>query len=483
MAITWLEINNLFRNLLNEPVRMGEKYRTGIPLVDSHHAQVFIFIEEIRQAIRQKQTQEQLMQTMAKLEDFCGYHFSFESKIMTKLGYPGADDHTKTLVSFTNRVLNNWKTSLANGTLHPLEVVYGLKTTVVDAIIAEDVKYAQYFADNGIDVSWIETPQDLDRGKDYVGTSTPEDLKETFKVVDRDGGGTISPEELALLLKNLNVKASDADIARLIKEADQDGDGEIDYSELITIMTNSSQTSSQDGISWGEINNIFKALLNEPVRMGEKYRTGIPLIDSLHAQIFIFIEDIRQAIHNKQTKEQLIETIAKLEAFCQSSVSIESKILTKFGYPGADDHIQNLTSFTKRVIEDWKQKLANGVLHPLEVVQALKTTMVDSIMGEGMKYAKYFADKGIDVSWLETPQDLDRNKDYTDTCSDEDLKETFKVVDRDGGGTISPAELSLLLNNLNLGASEEDIARLIKEADQDGDGEIDYGELITIMKS
>ncbi|AFZ21300.1 hemerythrin-like metal-binding domain-containing protein [Allocoleopsis franciscana PCC 7113] len=480
---TWGEVSHIFQGLLTEPVRMGDKYRTGIPLIDSHHAQIFNFIEEIRQSVRQKQTKEQLMQTMKKIEDFCDYHFSFESKIMKKLGYPGADDHTQTLTSFTKRVVDDWKEKLAQGMLHPLEVVHGLKTTVVDAIMAEDVKYAKYFADNGIDVSWIETPQDLDRGKDYVGVCTDEDIKETFNVVDRDGGGTISRNELALLLKNLNLGASDEDISRLMREADKDDSGEIDFNELISIMKSSTQATAQQALTWGQINDLFKNLLNEPVRMGEKYRTGIPLIDSQHAQIFILIEDIRQAVRQKQTKEQLMQTIAKLEDFCKYNLSSELKLLKKFGYPGADEHDQTLTSFTKRVVEDWKQKLANGMLHPLEVVHGLKTTVVDTIMAEGAKYTKYFADNGIELSWIETPQDLDRSQDDVAVSSDEDIMETFKVVDRDGGGTISRDELVLLLKNLNVSATDEDINRLMDEADKDGSGEIDFSELITIMKS
>ena len=237
--ITWNEISNLFKDLLNEPVRMTDKYRTGIPLIDNHHVKIFIFIEEVRQAVRERQTKEQLMQTMTKIEEFCDYHFSSESKIMKKLGYPGADDHTQTLTSFTKRVVEDWKQKMADGTLHPLEVVHGLKTTVVDNILAEDVKYAKYFADNGIDVSWIETPQDLERGRDYVGSCTDDDIKETFKVVDRDGSGSISRDELVVLLKNLNVPATDEDIARLMNEADGDGSGEIDYDELISIMKTS----------------------------------------------------------------------------------------------------------------------------------------------------------------------------------------------------------------------------------------------------
>ena len=237
--ITWNEISNLFRDLLNEPVRMGDTYHTGIPLIDDNHVQIFMFIEDIRQAVRERETTERLTQTMTKLEEFCEYHFSNISKILKKFGYPGADEHTQTLTSFTKRVAEDWKQKMADGTLHPLEVVHGLKTTVVDNILAEDVKYAKYFADNGIDVSWIETPQDLERGRDYVGSCTDDDIKETFKVVDRDGSGSISRDELVLLLKNLNVPATDEDIARLMNEADGDGSGEIDYDELISIMKTS----------------------------------------------------------------------------------------------------------------------------------------------------------------------------------------------------------------------------------------------------
>ncbi|KAF9876088.1 calmodulin [Colletotrichum karsti] len=63
-----------------------------------------------------------------------------------------------------------------------------------------------------------------------------EELKNAFKVFDRDGSGTISAEELRHVLKSLGENLSAADIDEMIQMADKNGDGSIDYDEFASIM-------------------------------------------------------------------------------------------------------------------------------------------------------------------------------------------------------------------------------------------------------
>ena len=84
-----------------------------------------------------------------------------------------------------------------------------------------------------------------------------------------------------------------------------------------------------------------------------------------------------------------------------------------------------------------------------------------------------------------------------DTDSEEEIKEAFKVFDKDGNGYISAAELRHVMTNLgkayscllccilckvlihkpSLGEklSENEVDEMIREADVDGDGQINYG--------
>jgi calmodulin len=49
-----------------------------------------------------------------------------------------------------------------------------------------------------------------------------------FQVFDRDGSGTISSEELRMVMKQLGENLTDLEIDEMMREADKDGDGTID---------------------------------------------------------------------------------------------------------------------------------------------------------------------------------------------------------------------------------------------------------------
>ena len=65
-----------------------------------------------------------------------------------------------------------------------------------------------------------------------------------------------------------------------------------------------------------------------------------------------------------------------------------------------------------------------------------------------------------------------RKMNETDTV--EELKEAFKVFDKDGDGSISAAELRHVMMNRGETMSDEEVNDMIREADLDGNGQIDY---------
>ena len=69
-----------------------------------------------------------------------------------------------------------------------------------------------------------------------------------------------------------------------------------------------------------------------------------------------------------------------------------------------------------------------------------------------------------------------------DTDSEEELKEAFKVFDKDGNGFISAAELRHVMTNLGEKLTDEEVDEMIREADIDGDGQINYEEFVTTRR-
>lgn len=61
-------------------------------------------------------------------------------------------------------------------------------------------------------------------------------LHQAFKMLDIDGNGKISKEELKTILGKELGKYDEIYWDNMIKEVDKNGDGEIDYNEFIDMM-------------------------------------------------------------------------------------------------------------------------------------------------------------------------------------------------------------------------------------------------------
>ncbi|XP_069114951.1 calmodulin-like [Argopecten irradians] len=64
-----------------------------------------------------------------------------------------------------------------------------------------------------------------------------DELRETFKVFDRDGSGFIGVVELRRVMSDLGEKLTDEEVDEMIREADMDGDGQVNYEEFVSMMT------------------------------------------------------------------------------------------------------------------------------------------------------------------------------------------------------------------------------------------------------
>ncbi|XVF52315.1 hypothetical protein PTKIN_Ptkin05aG0008800 [Pterospermum kingtungense] len=80
---------------------------------------------------------------------------------------------------------------------------------------------------------------------------------------------------------------------------------------------------------------------------------------------------------------------------------------------------------------------------------------------------------------LVAPELLSEKSPY----SEEQLKQLFKMFDRDGNGFITAAELAHSMAKLGHALTVEELTGMIKEADTDGDGRISFEEFSQAITS
>jgi calmodulin len=86
---------------------------------------------------------------------------------------------------------------------------------------------------------------------------TTEELSEyrdMFNLVDKDGGGSISKEELSDLMNLLGIKKTPEELDADMAEIDADGSGDVDFDEFVAVMSKSVNTS----YTAEQVRNAFK---------------------------------------------------------------------------------------------------------------------------------------------------------------------------------------------------------------------------------
>merc|ERR1712043_115447 len=62
------------------------------------------------------------------------------------------------------------------------------------------------------------------------------ELKEAFRIYDKEGNGYISTDVLKEILQELDSKLTNEDLDNIIEEVDEDGSGTLDFDEFMEMM-------------------------------------------------------------------------------------------------------------------------------------------------------------------------------------------------------------------------------------------------------
>merc|ERR1719449_471521 len=68
-----------------------------------------------------------------------------------------------------------------------------------------------------------------------------EEFKEAFALFDKDGDGTITADELGVVMRSLGRKPTMEELKAMIAEVDDDGSGQIEFPEFLSLMASKLQ--------------------------------------------------------------------------------------------------------------------------------------------------------------------------------------------------------------------------------------------------
>jgi calmodulin len=97
---------------------------------------------------------------------------------------------------------------------------------------------------------------------DHLTSEQIAEIKETFSLFDKGGAGTISLEEMGIIVRALGQTPSQSELETMKKEADPDETGRVDYPEFLSVFAK----YQKDPVSEQEIMNSFEELDDKPIK-------------------------------------------------------------------------------------------------------------------------------------------------------------------------------------------------------------------------
>lgn len=284
---------------------------------------------------------------------------------------------------------------------------------------------------------------DSDHTKDHTDEATDEQMvgcKEVFDMFDVDGNGTISLEELRMVMDQLGHSLSLKELYLMVRAVDTRGDGEIDFEDFITLLQNGKLMSSC-----------------------EKASTWRNKDEELRQAFERFEPNLYQP--QQQTKSGECDTTSSDErTSCK-------EVFDMFDV----DHNGSIS------LEELQQAMTQMGLSPSLKELYVMFRKVDA-KGDGeIDFDEFIALlEGGNMGGACACNNTDEQKVL---IKERGLRQSFNMFDLDQSGFIDKKELKQVMSIcLQEELSDEDVTAIMNEVDKNGDGRISFEEFKGIME-
>jgi len=141
--------------------------------------------------------------------------------------------------------------------------------------------------------------------------------------------------------------------------------------------------------------NIGK--IDELISWSSKIETGIKKFDDQHKELVRLLNKFYSAINEGRSKSVLGEILKELANYTVYHFQSEEEAFRQFNFPEKDEHIRIHKDLVNQVVKIIKDFEAGKDVVSVNLLQFLKEWVVKHIMGDDMKYGKYFKQIGANI--------------------------------------------------------------------------------------
>jgi methyl-accepting chemotaxis protein len=133
----------------------------------------------------------------------------------------------------------------------------------------------------------------------------------------------------------------------------------------------------------------------ELIVWNDSLATGIALIDEQHKKLVSYINDLNQAMSEGKAHETIETILDALVEYTASHFGTEESYMDRFGFAGADRHMQIHKAFVAKVVDFQNTFKQRKALISKDIMIFLKNWLIEHIMGVDKEYVKCFRSHGL----------------------------------------------------------------------------------------
>jgi hemerythrin-like metal-binding protein len=132
--------------------KWDKTYNTGITKIDIQHKVIIKVLNELYNVVMINNKEEKLDDIINELVQYTKYHFNEEEILMKRINFPIEEDHIKKHNDFIEKIKEIIERRKKGDNFIAIDIINFLKDWLIDHILVEDKKYAEYIIIKNINI-------------------------------------------------------------------------------------------------------------------------------------------------------------------------------------------------------------------------------------------------------------------------------------------------------------------------------------------